>query len=73
MTLEEYRAAIAALGLSQVAAARLLGVDPRTSRKWATGERDIPEPAARMLRLMIAAKISPKRAAKLLGMERDPT
>jgi hypothetical protein len=39
--------AIATLGLSQVAAARLLGVDERTSRRWACGGRDFPGPAAR--------------------------
>lgn len=35
MTPNEYRAAIAALGLSQVKAGKLLGVNERTSRVWA--------------------------------------
>jgi len=75
MTPDEYREAIASLGLTQLAAARLVGVNPRTSRKWACGEAPIAEPAARMLRLMIALKISPERATKLLGVrshQRDP-
>lgn len=35
MTPDEYRTAIAALKLSQRAAARVLGVDERTSRRYA--------------------------------------
>lgn len=49
MTPDEYRAAIARLGLSQVAAGRLLGVDGRTSQKWALGERAVPPPVVRLL------------------------
>ncbi|MGY6249732.1 helix-turn-helix domain-containing protein [Bosea thiooxidans] len=49
MTPAEYRAAIARLGLSQVAAGKLLGVDGRTSQKWALGERAVPPPVARLL------------------------
>lgn len=54
MTPDEYRETIEKLGLSQVAAARLLGVDDRTSRRWASGERDVPPPAQRFLRYLIA-------------------
>jgi len=50
---DEYRNAIKALGLSQVAAARLLGVDERTSRRWARGERDVPAPVVRFLQYLI--------------------
>ncbi|PWT73950.1 MAG: hypothetical protein C5B60_07510 [Chloroflexi bacterium] len=71
MNSAEYRAVIAELGLTQTAAARLLGVSPRTSRKWACDETDIPGPAARLLRLMIAAKITPQRVAKLIGNSED--
>lgn len=35
MTGDEYRAAIARLGLSQVQAATFLGIGERTSRRWA--------------------------------------
>lgn len=54
MTATEFREIIAALGLSQTAAAGLLGVDARTARRWANGERDVPEPAARFLRYLKA-------------------
>lgn len=49
MTPPEYRAAIARLGLSQVAAGKLLGVDGRTSQKWDLGERAVPPPVVRLL------------------------
>jgi DNA-binding transcriptional regulator YiaG len=67
MSPDEYRAAIERLGLSQVAAARLLGVDARTSRRWASGERDIPPPAARFLRYLIAARKTGAQAMRALG------
>jgi len=68
MTLDEYREAIEGLGLSQIAAARLLGVDARTSRRWAPGERDIPPPAVRFLRYLIATKKSGEQAIRGAGV-----
>jgi hypothetical protein len=38
---------------------RLLGVNERTARRWATGDYPIPPPAARFLRYLARAKISP--------------
>jgi DNA-binding transcriptional regulator YiaG len=67
MTPDEYRQAIEQLGLSQVAAARLLGVDARTSRRWASGERDIPPHAVRFLRYLIATKKTGEQAMRMLG------
>lgn len=58
MTAPQYRAALARLGLSQVEAGRVLGVDPRTSRRWALGERELPPPAAKLLSLLLAGKVS---------------
>ncbi len=49
------------------AAARLLGVDARTSRRWASGERDIPPPAVRFLRYLIATKKTGEQAMRVLG------
>ena len=67
MTPDEYRAAIGRLELSQVAAARLLGVDERTSRRWANGERDIPAPAVRFLQYLIATGTTGEKAMRRLG------
>ena len=49
VTQAEFRAALARLGLTQAGAARLLGVDERTARRWARGERQVPEPVRRLL------------------------
>jgi DNA-binding transcriptional regulator YiaG len=46
MTPAQYRAAIKRLGLSQRQAARLLGVNDRTSRRWALGKSKIPTSVA---------------------------
>ena len=58
MTAKQFQAAIDRLGLPQVGAAKLVGADPRTARRWALGERSVPEPVAIILRLMLAGKIT---------------
>jgi DNA-binding transcriptional regulator YiaG len=67
VTADEFRSAIEKLELSQIAAARLLGVDARTSRRWASGERDVPPPAVRFLRYLIATKKTGEQAMRVLG------
>lgn len=42
MTPDQYRAAIARLELSQVKASVYLGIDQRTSRRYASGDAAIP-------------------------------
>lgn len=68
MTSDEYRQTIDRLGLTQNAAARLLGVDERTSRRWALGERDIPPPAQRFLRYLIETGRSGEYAMRKLAL-----
>lgn len=58
MTPEQYRTSIAALGLTQVSAAYLFGVDARTSRRWALGERPVPGSVVKLLRLMLTGRLS---------------
>jgi hypothetical protein len=70
MTANQYKAAIDRLGLTQVGAARFLGVDERTSRRWIADERPVPEPVARFLRFMIAAKVTPEEVEKALSRYR---
>ena len=53
VTADQYRAAIAQLGLSQEGAGGALGLSPRQGQRYATGESEIPEPVAKLLRLMI--------------------
>lgn len=45
------------LGLSQVAAAKMLGITDRTVRNYVAGG-PIPAPTAKLLRLALAGKIS---------------
>ena len=50
---KEYREAIHRLGLTQIDAARELGIDPRTSRRYALGECRLPPTVAKLLELML--------------------
>ncbi len=59
MTSDEFRAALALLGLSQSAFARLLvelgdvaGDKERTVQRWATGQQDIPGPILALLKVL---------------------
>jgi len=54
MTPEELRNRIAVLGLDTSDAARILGVEPRTMRRWLTGEKDITRPVIILLNLIEA-------------------
>jgi hypothetical protein len=65
MTPAQYATAIDRLGLSQVGAARLFGVDPRTSRRWISGDLVIPRSVALALRLMVAHGVTLDEAEKL--------
>lgn len=56
MTANQYRAALAKLDLTQVGAARLLGVNDVTSRRWA--RHGVTGTAATLLRLLLAGKIT---------------
>jgi hypothetical protein len=58
VTSKQFSAALDRLGLSQLGAARLLKANGRTARRWALGERSVPEPVAILLRLMLAGKIT---------------
>lgn len=52
MTPAALRDRLAVLGLSQLQTARLLGVAPRTMRRWCLDERPIPEWAWRFLSVL---------------------
>lgn len=59
LTSKQYRAALAALGLSQGQAAEFLGVGIRTAHGYAN-DRPIPEAVAKLLRVMVQLKLSPE-------------
>ncbi|MCB4771510.1 YdiL family protein [Ancylobacter sp. Lp-2] len=55
MTPTELQSALARLDLSPAALAKLLGVDVRTARRWATGGKPIPDNVAAQLTAMVLA------------------
>jgi transcriptional regulator with XRE-family HTH domain len=67
MTPNQYRAAIKKLGLSQRQAGSFLGVDERTSRRYASGEVDIPHATALLLQLMVRLELTPEGVANPRG------
>jgi hypothetical protein len=60
VTPSQYKTAIGALGLSQERAGEWLGISPRTSQGYALGEHAIPEPVAKLLRLMVKLGLKPE-------------
>jgi DNA-binding transcriptional regulator YiaG len=53
MTSDQFRAALADLGLSHAGFARLAMVDARTVRRWCDGTRAVPGPVVALLGMMI--------------------
>ena len=60
MTPDQYRQALAALSLTQQSAADLLGLDLRTSQRYASGASKIPRPVAILLQALVSGEISIK-------------
>lgn len=60
MTSGQYKSAIAKLGLSQERAGLWLGLSGRQGQRYATGEAEIPEPVAKLLRLVLRLGIKPE-------------
>lgn len=55
---KQFNAALEQLELTQVGAAELLGFSPRTARSYAAGDTPIPEPTAKLLRLLVTGKVT---------------
>lgn len=60
MSTSAYNAIISRLGLSQIAAGKMLGLSPRQAQRVATGESPVPLPVAKLLRLIVQRKIKPE-------------
>ena len=59
MTSTQYRKLIGQLGLSQIAAGRLLDrASPRQSQRWASGDAPIPTAVAIVLRALRDGKLT---------------
>lgn len=66
MTPAQLRTVLAALSLSQQGAARLFGQNPRTVRRWISGEQDVPAAVALALLLMERHGITVEEARAML-------
>lgn len=58
MTHTDFRRTIENLGLSQAGVSRILGVSDRAVRMWIAGDRSIPEPVAKLLRLLASGALT---------------
>jgi hypothetical protein len=59
MDADEFNGAVAKLGFAKGGLAKLLGCDPRTERRWRSGESPIPADTALALRLMVRFEVKP--------------
>jgi hypothetical protein len=57
MSAAEFGFLLGAVELSQMGAARLFRVGPRSVRRWVAGEAPVPRPVAILLRLWVAGRI----------------
>ena len=55
---EQYRDALERLDLTQAAAGELFGVGDRTSRRWISGEAEVPPTVAMLLKLMLSKQLA---------------
>jgi len=62
MKASEYKAAVAVTGLSAAGVEKLFGVDQLTTRRWASGEAEVPRAVGLCLLLMASANVSVAQA-----------
>lgn len=67
MTATEFRAALLVAELSQLQAAKVLGVDARTVRRWIAGDVAIPPPVGKLVRLMSLGFLKPIQIENIQG------
>lgn len=72
MTAAEYREALRKLDLSQVSGATVLGITPRSSRRYAS-DRRVPTNIARTLRYLLKTKTAPADYLATLGIKAELT
>lgn len=73
MTPAELQSALATLELSPASLAKLLGVDVRTTRRWATGGKAIPETVALQISQMLRAGAVPASLIERRPKETEET
>jgi transcriptional regulator with XRE-family HTH domain len=58
---KQYKAAREALGWTHERVADVIGVNVRTPYRYQTGDVEVPEPAARLLRLLVLLRLTQTR------------
>jgi transcriptional regulator with XRE-family HTH domain len=58
MTPKQMQAALDKFGLTQAEGATMLGLSARAMRYYVNGQREIPLPTAKLIRLALAGKIT---------------
>ena len=61
MTQSEYRSARETLGWTHSRMGKVLGLGPRSPYRYAAGDVDIPEPTARLVRLLVLLRLTLSR------------
>ena len=64
---KRYRELLAALGMTQVGAAKWLDIGERTSRRWAIDEVDVPLGVIMLLEVMVKYGLDPHTVRALAG------
>lgn len=67
MTPNQFKTAIAKLGLSQVKAGHFLGISPRQSRRLIAGDGVVPTSVEKLLRLMLKRGLSVDEVNEIAG------
>jgi transcriptional regulator with XRE-family HTH domain len=65
---ERFNQLIALIGLSQQAAARFMGMNPRTIRDYSAGKSVVEPRTAMLLEIMARYKITPEEALRMIGI-----
>jgi hypothetical protein len=73
MTAKQFKTALGTLGLTQLEAAVLLDVHPRTIRRWANREREIPGPVNAFLCHLMDAQAKAAKATRAPTMQMGGT
>ena len=71
MTANQYRAALAALGLTQAEAAEFLGISIRAAHGYAN-DMPVPTAIAKLLHLMVRLKLKPERKVNRQPPDKRP-
>jgi hypothetical protein len=60
MSKAQYRVALKKLGISHIGAGKVFGLYHRHAQRFATGKSPVPEPLAKLIRLMIRLDLKPE-------------